>query len=375
MPGITTPPAAGPAPTDLVVGTNCVVFFEANPKGSSPIKSNKVNGHRTKKIVLPILTGIRRTPQAGESWVCRVERITNEGSKVHGAIIVRPLTQEVNTHFPDVYVDPLKAKLMAIVLQEQNKNLMLVGDQGIGKTTISHAIAKGLGWKFRKVSGGSIKKVAYMLGRLLPTVVNGQQQFTWVNSPLVNFLEEAARTPEHIFLLMVDEYSRIDEDARDILLDLIEGQTRVLHLPNGTPVPVPANVRFMAAANEGGAFVVRKADAAAKDRWVIVKIEHMPQQEELAHCLRKYPSCPKGQLDKALTIINHLRVVRHNVNMRLSKTISTRAAENCAMFLGNGIDLETALTTAVVNQFEGNNTDVNSEAGRVVKIISEKLKQ
>ena len=359
----------------LTPGANCVVRWEANPKGSTPVKSNHVNGQRTKKIVLPDLSGRGPKPKPGESWLCRVERLTNEKSLARGAIIVKPLAIEIDPTFPGVWVDPVKARLMSITLQNREKNLMLVGDQGIGKSTLSRAVGTKLGWKFRKVSGGLIKKFVYMLGRYLPSNQGDKMSFTWVDSPLVKVIREAQRNPKDIFLVMIDEYSRMDEDARDALLDVIEGETRLLSLPNGEELLIPENVRFMAAANEGGAFTVRKTDAAAKDRWVVIKVEHMPQPDELAHCLMKFPSCPKAPLDRALTIINQLRKLRHDLKMRLSQTISTRAAQNLAMFLASGIDLETALMTAVANQFEGNNSDPNSEAGRVAKIIADEVKK
>jgi MoxR-like ATPase len=361
----------------VAVGQNCIVRWESNPKGSTPVKSNHINGKRTKKIVLPDLSGRGAKPKAGESWVCRVERETNLKSPSRGAIIVKPLAIEIDPSFPGVWVDPVKAKLMSIVLQNREKNLMLVGDQGIGKSTLSRAVASKLGWKFRKVSGGLIKKFAYMLGRFLPSPSekSGQMSFEWIDSPLVKAVREAIRNPNDTFLLMIDEYSRMDEDARDALLDVIEGDVRTLTLPNGDELVIPHNIHFMAAANEGGSFTVRKEDAAAKDRWVIVKVEHMPQADELAHCLGKFPNAPKAVLDRGLTVINKLRGMRHDLKVRLSKTISTRATQNLAMFLSSGIDLEIALTTAVVNQFEGNNADSNSEAGRVARLITEELKK
>ncbi len=360
---------------NLTPGTNCVVRWETNAKGAVPVKSNHIDGRRSKKIVLPELSKRAQVPKPGETWVCRIERVTNTKANSRGAIIVRPLTIEIDPTFPGVYVDPVKGRLMSIVLQNREKNLMLVGDQGIGKSTISRAVATKLGWKFRKVSGGLIKKFAYMLGRLLPVEEGGKQVFKWVDSPLVRAIREALNNPDKIYLIMIDEYSRMDEDARDALLDVIEGEQRVLALPNGELLDVPSNLRFMAAANEGGPFTVRKTDAAAKDRWVVIKIEHMPQAEELNHCLSKFPNCPKAKLDQALTILNRLRAMRHDLKMRLSQTISTRAAQNVAMFLAAGIDLEVALLTAAANQFEGNNADANSEAGRVAKTIADLLKK
>src|SRR5688572_25851669 len=186
------------ANSTLTPGTNCVVRWEANPKSSTPIKSNHVNGQRTKKIVLPELTGRGQVPKAGESWVCRVERETNTKSENRGAIIVKPLAIEIDPSFPGVWVDPIKAKLMATVLQNRENNLMLVGDQGIGKSTLSRAVATKLGWKFRKVSGGLIKKFAYMLGRYQPAPSGGQMSFKWTDSQLVKYIREAMRNPNDV---------------------------------------------------------------------------------------------------------------------------------------------------------------------------------
>jgi len=359
----------------LTPGANVLVRWDENSSNPSGVKSNHLNGKRIKKIVLPDSSHRGLKPKAGETWVCRIERVTNAGSETHGAILVKPLTLEIECVFPGVWVDPEKARLMAITLQNRDKNLMLEGDQGVGKSTIARAVARKLGWQFRKVNGAQIKKFNFMLGRFRPLPKDGQLSFEWVDSKLSRYLREAIKHQEQEFLIMVDEYTRMDEDARDALLEVIEGVERVLTLPTGEDLPVPSNVHFMAAGNVGDGFTIRKQDAAAKDRWVIVKIKHMPQDEELEHCMERYPGCTKQVLHRALAIINHVRSVRNDPKMRLSKTISTRAAQNVAMFLQGGVDIEYALITAVANQFGGDPDDPNSEAGKVAKTIKDELKK
>ncbi|MBS2006924.1 MAG: AAA family ATPase [Cyanobacteria bacterium SZAS TMP-1] len=365
----------------IAEGTTVTVTFEVNPKDPKSVKANALSGVKTKKIVLvDSSAGASATasPQAGETWICKIERITNPHSQSHGAILVRPLSRETSYEFKDVYVAPDIAKTMTVVLQNRAKNLFLEGDQGIGKSTIARAVAKSLGWEFRKVSCGLIKKFTHMLGRLIPTVGDdGAMKMIWVDSRVVSILREAGR-PENrnkTFLLMLDEFTRMEEDARDGLLDIIEGQERELHLPNGDMVKVPHNVHFMAAGNAGQGFTVRAEDAAAKDRWVIVKLTHMPQPEEQKHCLRLFPQCPVKQLDKALTVVNAVRKARHDPKRMLSKSPSTRVTENIAMMLQSGIDLRAALQTAVVNQYLGKAEDLNSEAGKVSRILEEELKR
>lgn len=357
------------------VGATVLVQWENNPKSPGSVKSNRINDRRTKKIVLAETTGSGLRPKQGETWICRVERITNPKSETRGAIVVKPLTLQISYEFKGAYIDPDKARVMAIVLQHRQKNLFLEGDQGVGKTTISHAVAGTLGWVFRKVNCGLIKKFQFMLVRFIPHVQGGQMTYKPVDSALIEVIREAIKNQHKEYLCMLDEYTRMDEDARDALLEVIEGKIRELRLPTGEVLSIPNNIHFMAAGNVGEGFTLKREDAAAKDRWVIVKITHMPQDKELKHCVDMFPTCPKAEMDRALTIINRLRTVRHEPTMRLSKAVSTRASENVAMMLANGVAIELALETGVVNQFNGNLKDSTSEAGRVAKLISEELKK
>jgi nitric oxide reductase NorQ protein len=358
-------------------GESIVVHWEGNFKSTMPnaVKANKTDRGKTKKIILcdPNYRGVH--PRPGEVWLCRVVRTTSKADN-RGAIFVQPVTRKIEYQFAGVWIDPVKAQLIATVLQDPRRNLMMEGDQGVGKSTIAAAIAKTLGWEYRKISGGLIKKFVFMLGRFVPTSDDGVGlSFKWADSKLVEVLREANENPHKTFLLMIDEFTRIDEDARDALLDVIEGNQRVLRLPTGDEVAVGRNVVFMAAGNVGEGFTIRREDAAAKDRWVIVKITVMPQPEELAHCMRLYPACPKDQLDRGLTIINKVRQARKDPKMRLSKTVSTRGAETLAMFLAAGHGLEVSLLTAVVNQYQGSVDDTTSEAHHVHRLIKEELEK
>lgn len=366
---------------DFSIGSSLTVIFEANPAKPGTVKANAASGVKTRKIILVDAAAQAASrlpmPQPGESWVCKVERVTNPGSDTHGAILVRPVTRETSFVFQDVYVPTDVAKLMTVVLQNRAKNLFLEGDQGIGKSTIAGAVAKTLSWEFRKISGGLIKKFNTMLGRLIPTVgPGGTMQMVWVDSKLVSVLREAQlpQNKSKTFLLMLDEFTRIDEDARDTLLDVIEGHNRTLQLPNGEEIPIPTNLHFMAAGNAGQGFTVRQEDAAAKDRWVIVKLRHMPHEIELKHCLRKFPDCPAREMDIAIGIVNQVRAARLDPKRMLSKSPSTRGTENIAMFLASGVELRVALENAVVNQYGGRADDINTEAGKVAKLIDECLK-
>lgn len=101
----------------------------------------------------------------------------------------------------------------------------------------------------------------------------------------------------------------------------------------------------------------------------------MPHAIEVAHCLKRFPNAPSKVLDQAITVVNTVRRARLDPKRMLTKSPSTRVAENVAMFLASGVELPVALANALVNQYGGRTDDLNTEAGKVAKIVEEELKR
>jgi len=356
----------------MVPGSTHVVTWEANPRDPNGVKSNTTSGGKTTKIMLIVPGYSGRMPRIGETWVCQLERVKGK-AKTKGAYLMRPIQPQIRHKIEGVWIEPSKADLITCVLQDPRRNLMLHGDQGVGKTTLSREIGRSLGWKYEKVSGGLIKKAVNMLGRYVPKSEGNSLNFQWADSKLVEVLRKAAADPHHTYLVMIDEFTRIDEDARDALLDVIEGKTRFLRLVTGEEIPVGKNVKFMGAGNVGDGFTTRREDAAQSDRWEIIKITVMPPEEELAHCIRLYPACPKNLMKTAISALGKVRAARKDASQQISKTVSTRRAEAIAMYLTNGIALEVALEAAVANQFCGSVDDTNSESHKVLNILKDEV--
>ncbi|MBY0359644.1 MAG: AAA family ATPase [Candidatus Obscuribacterales bacterium] len=352
-------------------GSRLIVDWEANPS-SGGVKSNRASGARSPKIILCEQGGSDViAPQAGQRWLCEIVRITKPRSERNGAIIVRPVSQQIDCSFDNVWIDPEQAQLMSVVLQNRFKNLFLEGPQGCGKTTISRSLAKRLNWEFRLVQGAQIKSYRQMYGRTQQTIVDGQVQFVFEDSPLVKIIREAIKNPDKIFLTMIDEYTRIDEDARDVLLGVIEGEDRQLQTPKPEIIHIPSNIRWMAAGNVGSGFTVKDQDDANASRWVVFEVDYMPYDAQLKDCLRKYPDCPREGLEKALKVIFSLRKI--SPEMHLSKCICSRMIESVTMFLAAGIEIKTAMITAVANQFSGRMNNDKSQRARVANKIREAL--
>lgn len=353
----------------LKSGTNCIVTLRIESGVDGGSESYLLVNDETKieKFEFVDVNGELGPPHIGETWLCRV--LQNEAGEF---LRLQPLRLHSNIELPSIWLSNLNKQLLQVGLSS-GINIMLIGEQGCGKTTVAEAVANYKKWQFRMIAGNTIKKYHNLLGQNIPIVVDGQQRFEHEYSQLVKVLLEANENPAITYCAFLDEFNRIDEKGQDVLLNIVSGKTRVLHLPTGLSIPVGSNIRFMAACNEGNAFTVAKSDAAGKDRWMIVKMGYMPAAVEVEHCLRLYPDCPPEPLIMAIAVINGLRAKKNDIKLRLSHNVSTRCAENVAQLLSCGIALKETLLTAVANQYEGTESDVRSEYGRVAAVLASAL--
>lgn len=350
------------------------VVWDANPNGRKPVKANNSNGRRTDKIILVDDRYTGRMPNPGEKWVCDLVRECNPTSKRNGSILVRPTRQELLREFKGVWMPEDLRRQMSILVQTPGKNVFMKGPAGCGKTTIAAAIARGLNWEFAKIEGNTVKRYSYMLSRVMPEEKDGRLAFRTVDSSLSQLIKEAIENPHLTFLGMVDEYTRMDVDARDILLGVIEGKERKLPLPNGDCLDVPSNIVWIAAGNFGDRFTVKDMDDANLSRWVVLKVWYMPLEEERKLLLERYPHCPAEELTRALKVINILRdKTKASGAARIGKAVGTREADSVAMFLAAGESLRASLITAVLNQFDGEPDQKGSESAKAAEVIENEL--
>jgi MoxR-like ATPase len=368
----------------LTKGSGLHVTWQVNAKsgGRFPVKSNVTDEGRVKKIILPDLKGLAAHPVAGENWRCEVVRVTGKPDKKFGIIWVRPIERVLEVKVPKgVWVEQLQLELMLVALLDPERNVMMVGPQGSGKTTVSLALATVLGARYFKVPGEQIKKADRMLGEVNAGTEGKRLKFIWADSPLTTALREAERNPHLRFLVHIDEWTRIDEDARDATLGILTGVERKLFLHNGDVVNVSKNVHFVASGNVGSEFTIKRRDAANNDRWEIFVVDYMPHEEELKHVISKYPGCPKDQMDIALKVINSMRTAVRKKELNLPYKPSVRRSEAIAMYLASplfergGVDLPCIMQNAVTNQYDGTADDTSSDFNRVSEFIKMKLKE
>ena len=350
-------------------GDEIVFRLERNPKQGSrfPLKSNWTAEGPTGKMIVPVESYNGVPLEEGQTWLGRVARVTGKHDRL-GLIEVLPLRRKmIFTKPKDVWFDEQDLHAMAELIARRY-NVMLLGPQGSGKTEAGLALAQMLEMEYHKVSCARIKKASQMEGRVRPGAGNSKIGWEWSDSEPMAVIRYAAAHPRKRILMHNDEWTRMDEDARDGWLDILEGKVRKVRV-NGDEIEVSPNLHFFGSGNVGLQYVIKRIDPASNDRWFIFKQKYMPIAEEKARVLRDFPNCPQDQLHKLLEIINQIRNARFQGNTSLSFVPSTRVSLRAALLLDLGFDLEYALDRAVVNPYEGFKENPNCEAGRVHDLI------
>ncbi len=341
------------------------VIWQANKtKGGAPVSASMFDGKRVSKIILPE-SNAPCAARPGETWHVEILRDTNPKANARGAFEVTLLKRVFTLDLgPQFWIDQdVASEIAQDVLVRAN--VMLVGPQGCGKSTLANAIAKSLGMEFRMVDAAGIKRRSEWFAiRDVRSDGQGGQEIIWIHRPLAEALVEAANRPDKEFLIFIDELNRSSLDARNALLTIIYGEERSVQLPWGETVAVGDNIFFMAAINEGTEFGgVEGMDAAFSDRWARHKVGYPPENDEVRLLAAREAAANRDDLIKVVKIANSLReaAIRGEIPLQ----ISMRMTQTCARRLAYGSSLKRAVISGILNQFTGDHDDKSSDAGIV----------
>lgn len=142
---------------------------------------------------------------------------------------------------------------------EKNHNVMLMGDHGVGKTTIVREAAKKLGWKLVEFNAANMEPYIDLIG--VPkthTNEDGSEELRMV----------AKRNIMEADVIFMDELNRGRPETLNATMDMIND-----HMVSGTPLP---NLKAVVAACNpprsnatGAAYAVGHLDPAQLDRFTI----------------------------------------------------------------------------------------------------------
>ena len=249
------------------------------------------------------------------------------------------------------------------------KNIMMTGPAGCGKTMAAKALVKGLNRPDYYFNLGATQDArATLIGN---THFDSKQGTFFSDSAFV----KAIKTANAVILL--DELSRAHPDAWNILMTVLDQGQRYLRLDEaeGSPiVNVAEGVTFIATANIGTEYTsTRVMDRAILDRFTIIEMDVLNQEQEFGLLKYMYPEVSDEDLTAVAEIAHHTREISKGETGKLTNMISTRASVEFAGLIYDGFNLFEAAEISVF-PFFSTDGGVDSERTYITQLVQKYVK-
>lgn len=220
----------------------------------------------------------------------------------------------------------LKKILRWVYGQSARRNILLIGDAGVGKSSLIVEVAARLGVPVFQMACSGKTRFQHLVGSR--ELVNGETK--WVDGPLTRAMREGG-------ILLLDEVTRLDPGEQMNLASVLDGRS-VLTIPDTGEVVQPHELFRVAATgnsggfgDESGAYVGEKPSSFAfLDRFQKFKIESMPMEEEIK-LLQKISGLPQQIVTSMVKLADEVRKNFVGQGGGLSVTISSRSLQAWAM--------------------------------------------
>ena len=272
---------------------------------------------------------------------------------------VAPVNTEHVQMLNFIHKDSVKLKPEMLMMNEtkwkylvrsamRGKNIMMTGAAGGGKTMAAKAVANALDREeFYFNLGATQDPRATLIGNTHFAKDTG----TFFSESV---FVKAIQTPDAVILL--DELSRAHPEAWNILMTVLDPGQRYLRLDeadNSPTIKVAKGVTFIATANIGNEYTsTRVMDRALLDRFIILEIDLLSEEQESSLLQMLYPEAKVDMLKNIAAIVSATRKELTTEVPRISTSISTRASIEFASLLYDGFTLEEAASVVVYPQFD-----------------------
>ena len=203
---------------------------------------------------------------------------------------------------------------VALAILASNRNLLLEGPVGVGKTTVALAVCRHLGRKTIRVDGDERYTESKLCGWFDPALVlkQGYTEKTFTAGPLVQAMREGA-------VLFINELNRMPESVQNVLLPALD--ERFLVLPQIGDVHAVAGFQVIATQNPVEYIATGHLSEALRDRFEHVALRYQSLEDELAIVRTAVACTPADPVDEAVAIV---RATREHAKFR--KGASVRGA-------------------------------------------------
>ena len=204
------------------------------------------------------------------------------------------------------------------------RNVLLEGPVGVGKTRLARAIAGGTGRPFVRVDGDGRYTEAKLVGHFDPPGVleRGYQPDLFVPGPLVSAMQTGS-------ILFINELNRMPEGVQNVLLPALdEGLVHVPHLGE-----VRAGPGFLVIATQNPQEFVATGHLAEAllDRFELVRLGWQAEDEEVAIVRAEVRCAPSDEIvQESVALVRATRedrAFRRGASVRAAIAIADLAAE------------------------------------------------
>ena len=246
----------------------------------------------------------------------------------------------------------------------RGKNIMMTGPAGCGKTMAAKALVGALDRPdFYFNLGATQDPRATLIGNVHFNKTDGTY---FTESTFV----KAIQTENAVILL--DELSRANPDAWNILMTVLDEGQRYLRLDEAegqATIKVAQGVTFIATANIGNEYTsTRVMDRALMDRFINIEMDVLTKEEEEALLLQLYPHVDADTLKHIAELSSITRIESAGDEGKLTTHISTRASVQTADLLHDGFSLDEAAQVSILPRFDASG-GLESERTYVKQIL------
>ncbi len=276
------------------------------------------------------------------------EKQMESSNKIESDPILNFIHNEAVGLRPDTLVMPdLKWKYL-VRSAMRSKNIMMTGAAGCGKTMAAKKLVEALDRpNFYFNLGATQDPRGTLIGN---THFKKDEGTTFCESLFV----KAIQTKDAIILL--DEISRAHPEAWNILMTVLDAGQRYLRLDeheNAPTINVAEGVTFIATANIGTEYTATRAmDRALVDRFIIVEMDTLSQEQETGLLMKLHPMVTKQQASNIAEIASMTRKEIKSDAPRLRNAISTRLSVEMTGLLEDGFTLAEAAEVCIYPFFD-----------------------
>ena len=277
--------------------------------------------------------------------------------------IVEFITNSYNLKPTGLVMNELKWKYL-IRSAVRGKNIMMTGQAGCGKTLAAKSLINALDRPDFYFNLGATQDPR---STLIGNVHFDKGKGTYFSESL---FVKAIQTPNAVVLL--DELTRAHPDAWNILMTVLDYGQRYLRLDEAdgqATIKVADGVTFVATANIGNEYTAtRQLDKALMDRFTVIEMDLLNQEEEAGLLHYMFPSVDKDILSNVASIADLTRTEALSESARIGSGVSTRTSVEIAGLLFDGFSLLEAADITIYPQYDSSG-GVDSERTFVKQIV------